>query len=868
MIMKRVRRAVFVRVLVLCAALLQISQAAAADSFDSLAAGIRAANSSGGSGEISLSGDIALTAPLPVITGSVTIAGGGHSISGDDAYRIFDVVGGRLTLKSVTLTQGNSGEASGGAIRMRNGARVVIEHSTLSRNKARHGGAIYASGGTIRILNSAFEKNCVESFSSIDELSGRATERVTRSIDEDGCSHVTHHNPSQETNESLNNYGGAIRLLNGTLARIEGSTFSENRATRGGAIAAKTRGGGLTIDRSSFVSNETSGSAGAILSNEGPTTISNSSFVKNAADSGAGAVAMWNDRLEISNSTFSENQAKWGAGALEVDFHTATAIVTHATFMDNSTRFGNASTIIKGGGKLYLRNSVVVSRGNDEDCFGGFTQSIGNVSRDGSCAIKASEDPRLGELRGEPAYHPPLDYSPAVDAANPEYCLDSDQLGTPRPQGGGCDVGAIEAAAEVAPEPIIPPQACPLADQIIAANTDRAYEGCPAGEGADTIVLSRDILLFAPLPAVTSEITIEGNGYTISGDKKFRIFDVDRGRLTINNLTLMESRVPDGRGGALRLQNGARVIVNDSRFVRNVADIGGAIAVDSYFTAQTVLTVNRSSFVSNRALRTGGAIDMDFGSAVINGSSFIDNSAGHSGGAIDLMNYPQVDVTNSSFIKNNARWGGGALEAENAVKATLTHVTIHNHVTRGAGSAIHIFYPERYETKTRISMRNSIIAGPPYVQHCVGELTENIGNIIHGGTCEPMLSDDPMLEEPADSATFVAPLPGSPAIGAADPRYCLDTDQLGRPRAIVGSCDIGAIESIPVRQALTNCAVTTVHVLNFREAPNGAKIGQVQDNRRLAASARTPRWYEVEHEGQTGWISADYVEKEGDCELE
>ena len=212
--------------------------AAAADSFDRLVTEIRAANSSG-SGEISLSEDIVLTAPLPVITGSVTIDGGGHTISGDDAYRIFDVAGGALNLKNVTLTRGNGGEGSGGAIRMRNGARVVIENSTLSRNKARDGGAIYASGGAIRVLSSKFEKNCAESVSSVLNTGGRGVEREERNVDSNGCVDVTHFNSSLDFNES-HNYGGAIRLLNGALARIEESIFSENRATRGGAIAAET----------------------------------------------------------------------------------------------------------------------------------------------------------------------------------------------------------------------------------------------------------------------------------------------------------------------------------------------------------------------------------------------------------------------------------------------------------------------------------------------------------------------------------------------------------------------------------------------------------------------------------------------------
>ena len=107
-----------------------------------------------------LSADVVLTAPLPAITGNLTIDGGGHTISGNDAYRIFDVNGGALTLTNVTLTEGNAGEGAGGAIRMRNGAGLVMEKSTLSHNRAKSGGALVVYGGTVRISDSRFEGNC------------------------------------------------------------------------------------------------------------------------------------------------------------------------------------------------------------------------------------------------------------------------------------------------------------------------------------------------------------------------------------------------------------------------------------------------------------------------------------------------------------------------------------------------------------------------------------------------------------------------------------------------------------------------------------------------------------------------------------
>ena len=106
---------------------------------------------------------------------------------------------------------------------------------------------------------------------------------------------------------------------------------------------------------------------------------------------------------------------------------------------------------------------------------------------------------------------------------------------------------------------------------------------------------------------------------------------------------------------------------------------------------------------------------------------------------------------------------------------------------------------------------------------------------------------------------------GSPARGAGAAQSCLPTDQLGNPRPLVGPCDIGAIESAPVRQALSDCKVATTHTLNFRADPGGERVGTVPADRALTATERTPDWFQVEYDGVSGWISADFVEIEGAC---
>ena len=406
----------------------------------------------------------------------------------------------------------------------------------------------------------------------------------------------------------------------------------------------------------------------------------------------------------------------------------------------------------------------------------------------------------------------------------------------------------------------MPPPPCPLADQIVAANTDAPFGGCPAGSGHDTIVLDADIELSAQLPAITSAITIEGRGHTISGRRSFRILDIDRGKVTVNDLTLTNG-AGSGFGGAIRLQNGGQAIVNNSRFINNTSSAGGAIGM----MFSNYVSVNNSIFLRNRSADRGGAIGTNGGGAVdIRNSSFVENTSGFDGGAIGAFS-GRVSVSNSSFFDNQARrGGGGALFAGGTAAVTLTHVTMLNNVG-SPGSGIYI---DRRSYKTvALSVRNSVIAGIDKrgTKLCSGPLAQSTRNLIEDASCPSLMSGDPLLEEPTDTSTFVSPLAGSPLMDAAHPDLCEDTDQAGQRRPLGSGCDIGAIEAMPPIQALSDCSVTTTHGLNFREGPFGERIGSVPVDTTLAAARRTPRWFEVEHDGASGWISADYVETEGNC---
>ena len=235
----------------------------------------------------------------------------------------------------------------------------------------------------------------------------------------------------------------------------------------------------------------------------------NSSFSENSAGAIGGSIYFdsRHDAAVISNSTFSGSRALNG-GAVAARNRKTT--LTHVTMVDNFGSKGHdvfVSDLQAVDFNIY--NSILSGRNYGDACHGRVNGNRGNLIADGSCAPAMSGDPLLDGPTGATATFPPGDYSPALDAADVNHCLATDQLGTPRPQGGGCDIGAIESTTALPkPAPIVPPPPCPLAQQITAANRDEAAGPCPAGSGADTIQLVRDVTLSEQLPPITSEITI------------------------------------------------------------------------------------------------------------------------------------------------------------------------------------------------------------------------------------------------------------------------------------------------------------------------------------------------------------------------
>ena len=695
-----------------CIALLASASAYAADleveSDCTLASAIAAANSDSviggcpagdGADSITLSADITLDAPLPRVTSEIAIEGGGHTISGNEAHRIFLVEeSGRLLIKELTLVAGRT-QGRGGAVYNR-GSLTIVDSIFRENAAGRFGGAI-ANWGTAEVVDSSFGANSAR-------YGGALYNRASANLNINGGSF--HENQAAlEADAGRRNiavYGGAVynqgaveisdsafngnssgrdagAIMNLGQATLEESSFTANSAaTDGGAIVNLNR---LVIEDSGFSANVARGNFGGAIANWGQADITEGDFTSNELSSGAGAaIANWGS-LTLQDSEFTGNATDTQAGAI---YSIGEIVIRESEFQDNTSGRGGA-LVNRAGGRVEIIDSEF--SGNVSEDLGGAIFSVDGASlvinkgdfRDNSAekgagAIFSSGDALVTDSKfrdnkaeeyggafvngGEAEIRDSSFRDNAADAGEgggirnfgTRIALEGDNKFANN-VGGDC-IGCSEeepsapAGARVyspslsAPalrrtnDEIVVEGACTLGNAIRAANVDRAIGGCAAGDGADVIRLTRNVSLAAlgsALPAITGETTIEGGGYSIDGSNRYRIFMVGAG----GDLTIKDLTLARGKA-------------HDS--LCNSNRNGGAIC------NRGQLTVVDSVFSSNNA-SNGGAI-YNIGSraaATIRDSVFRHNRATSTGGAIRNINGSVVQ-TGNTFTSNRGNGGNCA----------------------------------------------------------------------------------------------------------------------------------------------------------------------------------------------------------------
>ncbi len=414
-----------------------------------------------------------------------------------------------------------------------------------------------------------------------------------------------------------------------------------------------------------------------------------------------------------------------------------------------------------------------------------------------------------------------------------------------------CAMGSANAAT------ILVDGSCSLIEAIETANSDLPVGACVPGSGDDTIQVvapNSGILIntifsaagsgigYTGLPSITSNITIEGNGLTITADNStdnFRIFDVP----PVGDLTLRDTTVTgadDGQGiGSGLLALGGRVTAENTTFTDNngaillYGSIGNEInnsvirhnTNTSTFSAglQTYyagVSINNSSFVKNQHTSFtlgGGGLNASGGASIlgsqvtVNNSTFSGNSSFY-GGGLTFVNYAGpvppafisehglspinrggngLTITNSTISDNTAFLGGGILHV-----GSYYGVTANGSIIAGNTSFFTPTLDNIYSTNASIFNLDA--------NNIIGDRGASGANVLLGPSDSNFENDvdENLYPLSLTNGQFVHPLQvGSSAIDGNDPScFGAVTDQEGKPRSIDGDgngslvCDVGAFE--------------------------------------------------------------------------
>lgn len=301
------------------------------------------------------------------------------------------LTGDTFTGNYVSVSSGNNGTASGGAIY--NNGKIAITGSTFSQNYVTSAAEVHITGGALASVGTA--DNTATAILSGNTFTGNYLENTSASANYGGAVYNAEYSELTSSGDTFkNNYvkgnnavGGAV--YNGTYSddatvtackyTITGTgTFSGNSAE--GSDSAQA-GGGAIYNNGTLVINGNSGygveftkntaasstyiALGGALANEGNAAISNAEFSENTVTGavvGGGAVSfMTNEDSSISVSLIEDNKVTGttlalGGGMLNEGIGIATTL-TDVSFTGNTAK-ATDSTGSARGGALANDNSV------------------------------------------------------------------------------------------------------------------------------------------------------------------------------------------------------------------------------------------------------------------------------------------------------------------------------------------------------------------------------------------------------------------------------------------------------------------------------------------------------------------------------
>ena len=258
---------------------------------------------------------------------------------------------------------------------------------------------------------------------------------------------------------------GRVQDENGAAIRSKGASLTIRRSdikfnqTTGSALTTNA-GGGVSNEAGSLLAVDSmfafnGGLTGGGIDNTANAVIRRSTLYGNIAADNGGAIHN-SGTLSLTASTLSGNNASGsgqasGRGGGIFNIAGGSASLVNVTAAQNIGREG--ATLANVAGLVTVRNSILANSIDGENCLGPVMSDGTNLDSGASCELtgpgdKSNVNPALTALDdwdGPTLTHALKAASPAIDSGS-GCARRKDQRGMPRPQGGGCDIGAHERA--------------------------------------------------------------------------------------------------------------------------------------------------------------------------------------------------------------------------------------------------------------------------------------------------------------------------------------------------------------------------------------------------------------------------------------
>lgn len=379
---------------------------------------------------------------------------------------------------------------------------------------------------------------------------------------------------------------------------------------------------------------------------------------------------------------------------------------------------------------------------------------------------------------------------------------------------------------------------CSLREAVIAANTDAVRDGCPAGNGTDTIHLSAGTYGFTLAGSgengaltgdldLLDDVVLDGSGAantTIDANGLDRVLEIRGVAVEISDLTLQEGDSGSlGAGGILVYTGGSLTMFNG----RITATATG----DALYASQEAGPIRLLQSRIDNNLDGGLTLYNVDSTNVIQDSIIRENRTinNRSGGGI-LSTAPLI-IINTTISGNDSDFHGGGVYTSGPLN--LHNVTIANNAAIMEGGGIYLASGAVLTATNTIIGNNAAGADDDcHTDDVIDDFTFNLLEDITG--CAPFSGSvtgsvfglDPELEPLANyggPTQTHALRSNSPAIDAGGPLQCRDeagdlltVDQRGYARPIDGDgdsfaiCDMGAYEyDSPGTPTATNTATRT-----------------------------------------------------------